>query len=708
MFPYSGKHSFHHVIGQGAKIYRHVDVLHAEGTHCGRFIKGSRLHRVAQVDDDLGTGSLRGSQLLGRWLASGGEPGKGLRGIGCAVDGVEHGHAFLRIGVANNIGVGFGRLSPMSAITVALCQFRPTKGNAIANLDRVEQVLRSIATAPQAPDILIFPEAILTGYFLEGGVREHAVASEWLFEQLTERHARSGAPPVEVCLGFYELWRDHLHNSAIWAALGGADASVRHVHRKVFLPTYGVFDEERFVEAGRDVRAFDTRFGRAAVLVCEDAWHSITPTIAALDGAQFIAVVAASPARGVEPDPLHPGQPQSLARWERLMRDIAGEHGVFVAISQLVGFEGGKAFPGGSLLAGPDGNVIARAPLFDDAVVQQTIDLAEIARVRAGSPLLADLQQRLPHLVDQLRVGRRDDRVADNRDDSPPDVSAGSSARRPAAPAPNVALEIDPGLTRRWLVNFLQDELQRRRGFGKAIVGLSGGVDSAVVAFLAAEALGPENVIAVRMPYRASHPDSLAHAQLVVDALHLEPRTVDISAAVDGYAAACGVAVTPSRLGNVMARIRMVTLFDLGAALGALPVGTGNKSERLLGYLTWHADDAPPVNPLGDLFKTQVWQLARHLGVPREIVDKPASADLVAGQTDEHDFGITYDRADAILELLLHGHPDNTIVAAGYSATELQLVRTRLDATHWKRSLPSVAMVSQTAIGEYYLRPVDY
>lgn len=614
----------------------------------------------------------------------------------------------LRIGVANNIGVGFGRLPPMSAITVALCQFRPTKGNATANLDRVEQVLRSIAAAPQAPDVVIFPEAILTGYFLEGGVRDHAVAAEWLFEQLAERHARSGAPPLEVCLGFYELWRDHLHNSAIWAALGGADAGIRHVHRKVFLPTYGVFDEERFVEAGRDVRAFDTRFGRAAVLVCEDAWHSITPTIAALDGAQFIAVVAASPARGVEPDPLHPGQPQSLARWERLMRDIAGEHGVFVAISQLVGFEGGKAFPGGSLIAGPDGHVIARAPLFDEAVVQQTIDLAEIARVRAGSPLLADLQQQLPHLVDLLRAGRRDVDVAEGLDEPTGDAPVRLNPRRPAALAPKVSLEIDPALTRRWLVNFLQDELKRRRGFGKAIIGLSGGVDSAVVAFLAAEALGPENVIAVRMPYRTSHPDSLTHAQLVIDALQIEARTVDISAAVDGYAAASGVAASPGRLGNVMARIRMVTLFDLGAALGALPVGTGNKSERLLGYFTWHADDAPPVNPLGDLFKTQVWQLAHHLGVPAEIVDKPASADLVAGQTDEVDFGITYDRADAILELLLHGHRDQAVVAAGYDAAELQLVRKRLDATHWKRKLSSVAMVSQTAIGEYYLRPVDY
>ena len=269
-------------------------------------------------------------------------------------------------------------------------------------------------------------------------------------------------------------------------------------------------------------------------------------------------------------------------------------------------------------------------------------------------------------------------------------------------------LAIDAALTRRWLTEFLRDEVIRQRGFGRVVVGVSGGIDSAVVAYLAVEALGAENVVAVRMPYRASSSDSLAHARLVTHALGIAERTVDISAAVDGYAAACGIAPTPQRLGNVMARMRMVTLFDLGAALGAIPLGTGNKSERLLGYFTWHADDAPPVNPIGDLFKTQVRELASALGVPAEIVAKPASADLIAGQTDEGDFGITYARADPLLELLLRGHRDDSIRAAGYTDAEIALVRKRLDGTHWKRRLPSVAMVSQTAIGEYYLRPVDY
>jgi NAD+ synthase len=258
------------------------------------------------------------------------------------------------------------------------------------------------------------------------------------------------------------------------------------------------------------------------------------------------------------------------------------------------------------------------------------------------------------------------------------------------------------------LVEFIRDEIQRRRKFERVLVGLSGGVDSSLVAYLATEALGAANVTGVRMPYRSSSPESLAHAQLVIDQLGIDSRTIDISSAVDALAGAIGGDVEPARLGNIMARTRMITLFDLSAALRALPLGTGNKTERLFGYFTWHADDSPPVNPIGDLFKTQVWALARHLGVPDVIVSKPASADLIKGQTDEGDFGISYPRADAILHWILLGYKAPEIAALGFDEAEIALVRTRLDSTHWKRRLPTVAMLSATAIGEYYLRPVDY
>jgi len=269
------------------------------------------------------------------------------------------------------------------------------------------------------------------------------------------------------------------------------------------------------------------------------------------------------------------------------------------------------------------------------------------------------------------------------------------------------SLDVDCALTAEWLESFLRDELVERRGVGNAVVGLSGGVDSAVTAFLCARALGPEHLWTIRMPYRTSSPASLADAQLVIDALGCNARTIDVSGAVDGYLVHEPDA-DPRRRGNIMARTRMLVLFDQSAKLEALPIGTGNKTERLLGYFTWHADDSPPINPLGDLFKSEVWALARYLDVPKAIVDKAPSADLEANQTDEVDLGIAYAQADKILSLMLLGYDDARIAARGFTPAEVRLVRRRVEGTHWKRHLPTTAMLSNTAINEFYLRPVDY
>jgi NAD+ synthetase len=266
---------------------------------------------------------------------------------------------------------------------------------------------------------------------------------------------------------------------------------------------------------------------------------------------------------------------------------------------------------------------------------------------------------------------------------------------------------IDAAVTTEWLVAFLRDELVVRRRIPRAVLGLSGGVDSAVTAFLCARALGTDNVYAIRMPYRTSQASSLADAALVVDALGIHCATIDISAAVDGYLQ-YEPGADARRRGNVMARTRMVVLFDQSAKLEALPIGTGNKTERLLGYFTWHADDTPPVNPIGDLLKSQVWELARYLGVPSRLIDKAPTADLEADQTDEADLGISYRDADAILNLILLGYSDAQLVERGFSPQRVALVRGRVDATHWKRHLPTTAMLTATAINEFYLRPVDF
>jgi NAD+ synthetase len=583
-------------------------------------------------------------------------------------------------------------------VHLALAQLKPRKGDYAGNLERLRPLFVQLDRLTPRPMVLCFAESALTGYFLEGGVRDNAVTAGTLAADLdkTYRDAIASPKPLDITIGFYEIWNNKLYNSVMYVTLGDGDPRIRHVHRKVFLPTYGLFDEERFVERGREVRSFDTPWGRAGMLVCEDAWHSTTATIAALDGAQIIFVCAAPPARGAWPKSDDVPGPASVSRWDRLIRDIADEHGVYVALTTLVGTEGGKVFPGGSFVAGPKGEVRGRAPLWEDSILTTTVDLADVTRARAEMPLIADLETMIPHLrasLDDVMAGVPTRCEFDPPSIEPPRRSAPrdedlassgplpvvrAAASRDAPPAP---LAIDPALTEAWLVQFIRDEMGRR-DFGCAVVGVSGGVDSAVTAYLAAKALGPKNVLGVRMPYRTSSKESLEHAQLVIDALGIESRTIDISTAVDGYL--CNEPdAEHGRRGNVMARMRMITLFDLAAKHRGIPLGTGNKTERLFGYFTWHADDSPPINPLGDLFKTQVWALAKHLGVPDVIVSKPPTADLVVGQTDEGDFGISYAKADEILNWLLNGFADDELVARGFDATEVAIVRKRVDSTHW-------------------------
>ena len=610
-------------------------------------------------------------------------------------------------------------------LQLAALQFSPGKGEYEANLSRLGDIFAQIDSLEPRPDVLHLPESALTGYFLEGGVREHARTAGALASDLQRMYLASGAgaQPLEVAIGFYESWNSILYNSALWVRLGGDAPLIRHVHRKNFLPTYGLFDEERFVERGHDMRAFETPWGRFAMLVCEDAWHSLPGTLLALDGATMIFLSAAAPARGVYPrDDAIPG-PASVARWDRLVRDIAEEHGVFVSFANLVANEGGKSFPGGATIAGPGGRgARARTALARGARLDlrstSTISLARARRCRCSRTC----RPRCRTLLDNLEQIRAEEPAPLEYDPAPSarkapqkpraksrakagsvEVDSGECARERRAVA---ARDRRPRSPRDGCATFIRDELAQR-SYEKGLVALSGGLDSAVTAFLAVRALGARNIVGVRLPYRTSSPESLEHAQMVIDALGIEARTLDISAAVDGYLANEPKA-DETRRGNVMARVRMLATFDLGARYKALPLGTGNKTERLLGYFTWHGDDAPPVNPLGDLYKTQVRELARHLGVPAAIIDKAPTADLVHGQTDEGDLGVTYDEADQILNWVLNGFSSEEITARGFDTKAVDTVRRRLDSTHWKRRLPTVAMLTGTSIGDSYLRPVDY
>jgi len=557
----------------------------------------------------------------------------------------------------------------------------------------VEAIQRTIASQSSSTDLIVFPETSLSGYFLEGGVAESAVTTEELIGLM-------GSPPdrsPDVVIGFYERWRRRLYNSAVYLEAREGRWKARHVHRKMFLPTYGVFDEARFVEPGTDVQAFETRFGRIGMLICEDMWHSLPAAILALGGAELLVVPSASLARDFSPSG---GRSRNLERWEQIASGAALEHGIFVIVAQLVGSEGGKLFFGGSIAVGPDGNFLARGPLLEESVTLASLDAGSINRSRMASPLLADLEQMLPHL--QRLENEAQEVVGEGL------VGEGPVSDKDLEIIHKAELNLDLDLVEKTLIEFIRDEVRRRRGFERVVVGVSGGVDSAVSLALACKALGPENVYGFCLPYRTSSQESLEHAALVLDMTQAHARTIEISDPIDLYVKEYEPEISPLRKGNLMARLRSIILFDQSARLDALPLGTGNKSERLLGYFTWHADDSPPINPLGDLFKTQVWALAQHLGISEVIIEKPATADLVKGVTDEDEIGVSYHAADPILFGLVSGYSVEELVRGGFKEDEVELVSKRLQGTHWKRELPTVAVLSSSAIGEFYLRPVDY
>src|SRR5437762_470995 len=300
----------------------------------------------------------------------------------------------------------------MPHVRIALSQFRPTKGEYSENVARIGAVVTQAVQLDPKPDLIVFPETATSGYFVEGGVKELAVTAGTLARDLAAAYE---GPAIDVVVGFYERFQNHIHNSALYVTLSKQKPEVRHVHRKVFLPTYGVFDEERFVDRGQDgVRAFETAWGgRAAILICEDAWHSLAATVAALQGAQLVIVPSASPARGLGEEEDCEGEtlPASVVRWERIVRGIAEEHGVFVALANLVGFEGGKGFPGASAVIDPTGKIIARGPLFEEALLTADIHLDSLTTARSDSPLLADLHSALPVLTKSLSADRQDQKV---------------------------------------------------------------------------------------------------------------------------------------------------------------------------------------------------------------------------------------------------------------------------------------------------------
>ncbi|MCY7008778.1 NAD+ synthase [Fusobacterium simiae] len=244
------------------------------------------------------------------------------------------------------------------------------------------------------------------------------------------------------------------------------------------------------------------------------------------------------------------------------------------------------------------------------------------------------------------------------------------------------------------LVEFLKENF-KRAGFSKAILGLSGGIDSALVAYLLRDALGKENVLAIMMPYKSSNPDSLNHAKLVVKDLGINAKTIEITDMIDAYFKNEKDA-TSLRMGNKMARERMSILFDYSSKENALVIGTSNKTEIYLGYSTQFGDSACALNPIGDLYKTNIWDLSRYLKIPNELIEKKPSADLWEGQTDEQEMGLTYKEADQVLYRLLEENKTvEEVLSEGFNKDLIDNIVKRMNRSEYKRRMPLIAKIKR-------------
>ncbi len=244
------------------------------------------------------------------------------------------------------------------------------------------------------------------------------------------------------------------------------------------------------------------------------------------------------------------------------------------------------------------------------------------------------------------------------------------------------------------LTGFLRNETNRI-GIKKAVIGISGGVDSAVSTFLTVKALGKENVLGVMMPYKTSSKNSITDAQKVINAVGINSQKIEITPMVDAYLDNyADKKISSKRKGNIMARMRMIVLYDLSAKENALVIGTGNKTEAMLGYTTIYGDNACAINPIGDLYKTQIWELARYIGVPENIINKAPSADLWDGQTDEGEMGIKYKEVD---NLLYHKYDeklsDSELIRRGFSKEYIEMVDSMVSGSKFKRMLPIVGRI---------------
>jgi NAD+ synthase (glutamine-hydrolysing) len=559
-------------------------------------------------------------------------------------------------------------------IRVALAQLDPVVGDLAGNTDRIIEWIGDARA--KGADLVAFPELAVTGYPPEDLLLKPSFIRDNL-RQLQRIVAASHG--LAVVVGFVDMDHD-IYNAAAFAA----DGELQGVYHKYYLPNYGVFDEERYFQRGSSAPVFVYQGVRIGVSICEDAWYPSGPvSVQALHGAELLVNINGSP--------YYHGKREVR---ETMIRTRAMDSRAFMAWVNTIGGQDELVFDGNSVMFGPEGQVIARAPTFEESLLVGDLDVGSVFGERLhDTRLRREAQERLELAMQASEVV----------------VSSQPRAPRKWLRAP-IAEPLDGAAEIYAAVVWGTGDYMRKNGFQKAVLGLSGGVDSALTAAIAADALGPRNVIGVLMPSRFTSAENLEDAAECAEALGIQLLEVPIEPAHRAYEEMLRPFFHDTKPGvaeeNIQPRIRGNILMALSNKFGYLLLSTGNKSEIATGYCTLYGDMAGGYAVLKDVFKTQVYELCRYRNsingkaIPERILEKPPSAELRAGQKDTDSLP-PYDVLDAILKAYVEDDRSyEELVAAGHDPATVTRVIQLVDRSEYKRrQAPPGVKITARAFG---------
>ena len=581
----------------------------------------------------------------------------------------------------------------MPTFRLALAQSNSTVGDIDGNTARI---IADIARArAAAADLIAFPELAITGYppedllFKTSFLQANVTAMERII---------AASQGIAVIVGYVAVDQDIANAAAI-----GCNGQLVDIYRKMYLPNYGVFDEARYFQRGRRCPVYRINGIGIGVNICEDIWYPVGPAAVQRDaGADLIVNINASP--------FHAGK---AAYREKMIATRAADHGLFVAYLNMVGGQDELVFDGSSIICDQEGELLARAPAFTEDLLIADLDLAAVFRSRLRDPR----PRQEPAAIHQ-EIG---DAVVITLAESPPQ-------ERPPLPPPSLAAPPEPAAEVYLALTVGTRDYVRKSGFAKTLIGLSGGIDSALTAAIAVDALGPENVLGVTMPSRYSSPGSVSDSKELAANLGIDCWSIPIEPAHDAFAAMLEPYFndTPANTAeeNVQARIRGNILMTLANKFGWLTLTTGNKSELAMGYATLYGDMAGGFAVLKDVPKTLVYALAhwrnRHgppalaaagassnPPIPQSILDKPPSAELRPEQLDA-DTLPPYDQLDPIVKAYVEqDYSFDEMVAMGHNPAAIRQVIAFVDRNEYKRrQSPPGVKITPRAFGKDRRLPI--